>query len=208
MTAPTPAQAPNLMGCYAGFVSRLMAFVVDAVIVGFSLAALTWFVSVTGSMISVVLGLSFEMLAGENKLMNIAISSTLVTALALLYIIGYHVLFTVFVGQTPGKALLGLRVVTLEGRRVPFFRALLRVAAYVLSALPLYLGFLWVFVDDRRQAWHDKLVGTLVIYTWAARPDERFLVREMGQIGLQTASPGPGRPNEQAASRGDAGIQP
>jgi len=40
----------------------------------------------------------------------------------------------------------------------------LRYIGYYLSALPLFLGFLWVFVDPRRQAWHDKLSGTVVVH--------------------------------------------
>jgi uncharacterized RDD family membrane protein YckC len=45
----------------------------------------------------------------------------------------------------------------------------------VLAALPLYLGFLWSLVDNRRQGLHDKVAGTCVVYAWAARPDEAFL---------------------------------
>jgi uncharacterized RDD family membrane protein YckC len=70
---------------------------------------------------------------------------------------------------------MGVRVLTVDGRNVPFWRACLRVLAYVLSAIVFFLGFLWVLVDDQRQAWHDKIARTYVVYVWAARPDERFL---------------------------------
>lgn len=39
----------------------------------------------------------------------------------------------------------------------------LRYIGYYLSALPLFLGFLWVLIDPRRQAWHDKLSRTVVV---------------------------------------------
>jgi uncharacterized RDD family membrane protein YckC len=42
-----------------------------------------------------------------------------------------------------------------------------------------FLGFLWIFVDRRRQGWHDKIANTYVIYTWAAKPDERFLAKRI-----------------------------
>jgi uncharacterized RDD family membrane protein YckC len=77
---------------------------------------------------------------------------------------------------------MGLRVVTINGKRLSLLRAILRLIGYLLSALPLYLGFLWTLVDDRRQGWHDKLAGTCVVYTWAARPDERFLAYQLRHL--------------------------
>jgi uncharacterized RDD family membrane protein YckC len=59
-------------------------------------------------------------------------------------------------------------------------RAAIRFAGYLLSALPFYLGFLWVLGPERR-GFHDRLAGTEVVYTRrprrkAPRPDERSLV--------------------------------
>ena len=39
-----------------------------------------------------------------------------------------------------------------------------RYFAYLLSFLPLGLGFLWIAFDSKKQGWHDKLAGTAVIY--------------------------------------------
>ena len=68
-------------------------------------------------------------------------------------------------GQTPGKSLLNLRVVKTDGSRINGTEAIIRQAGYVTSALPFLMGFVWIFYDDKRQAWHDKLVGTVVIHT-------------------------------------------
>jgi uncharacterized RDD family membrane protein YckC len=76
----------------------------------------------------------------------------------------YNVLFWWLRGQTPGKWLLGLRVVALGGGRVGFARAVIRLVGYLLSALPFYLGFLWI-VGPERRGFHDRLAGTEVIYT-------------------------------------------
>lgn len=83
---------------------------------------------------------------------------------------------------------MGLRVVRMDGSKLSPWLAFVRVVGYIISAIPLYLGFLWIFVDDRRQAWHDKLAGTCVIYTWAARPDERFLAEETKQLSAPEAA--------------------
>ncbi len=38
-----------------------------------------------------------------------------------------------------------------------------RYLGYYLSILGLGLGFFWIMWDKRKQGWHDKLAGTLVI---------------------------------------------
>ena len=77
--------------------------------------------------------------------------------------------------QTVGKALMGLRVLGQDGRRLTFSQALIRALSYYISGLALFIGFLWVLVDDRRQAWHDKLARTLVVYEWDAQYEERLV---------------------------------
>lgn len=69
-----------------------------------------------------------------------------------------------FSGQTVGKWVMGLRVVGADGQPPPLGRAMIRFAGYLLSAAPLYLGFVWVLFDDDRRAWHDRLARTWVIY--------------------------------------------
>jgi uncharacterized RDD family membrane protein YckC len=65
---------------------------------------------------------------------------------------------------TPGKLVLGLRIVDAETGGTPRFgRLVLRYLGYLVSALPLGLGYLWALWDPRRQAWHDKMAGTLVV---------------------------------------------
>jgi uncharacterized RDD family membrane protein YckC len=67
---------------------------------------------------------------------------------------------------TPGKLVLGLRIVDAETGGTPRIgRLVLRYVGYLVSALPLGLGYLWALWDPRRQGWHDKMAGTLVIRT-------------------------------------------
>ena len=42
---------------------------------------------------------------------------------------------------------------------------LIRYIGYYLSTIPLLLGLVWVAVDPRKQGWHDKLAGTVVVST-------------------------------------------
>jgi uncharacterized RDD family membrane protein YckC len=74
----------------------------------------------------------------------------------------YFTYFHGLTGQTPGKMLFRVRVTRLDGETMTMGIAFLRWAAYHLSSI-LLLGFLWVAVDPRKQGWHDKIAGTVVI---------------------------------------------
>jgi uncharacterized RDD family membrane protein YckC len=75
----------------------------------------------------------------------------------------YFFIFHASRGQTPGKQLLGLRVIDGYGARPGLFRTLIRTASYLLSALPCSLGFLWIGFDRERRALHDWVAGTYVV---------------------------------------------
>ena len=67
-------------------------------------------------------------------------------------------------GATPGKIAIAARIVDAQTGQPPSTaRLVVRLFAYVVSALPLYLGFLWIAFDRRKQGWHDKIAGTVVI---------------------------------------------
>lgn len=66
-------------------------------------------------------------------------------------------------GWTPGKAALGLRVVRSDGRRPGLVHGTARYGSKALSALVLYLGYLWMLWDSDRQTWHDKASSTYVV---------------------------------------------
>jgi uncharacterized RDD family membrane protein YckC len=76
-------------------------------------------------------------------------------------------------GQTIGKAIMRIRVMQLRtGEPLGFGRAAGRYLAKYLSALPLFLGFLWAAWDREKQTWHDKIVGSVVVPT-SAYPVDR-----------------------------------
>jgi len=65
---------------------------------------------------------------------------------------------------TPGKALLGLRVVDAEScAALSLVQGIRRYLSYFVSIVPFGLGLLWVAFDDRKQGWHDKLADTVVV---------------------------------------------
>jgi uncharacterized RDD family membrane protein YckC len=79
--------------------------------------------------------------------------------------------FWVKLQGTPGKLLLGCRVVNaVGGGPLSLRQALLRCLGYLVSTLPLLLGFVWIAFDRRRQGLHDKLASSLVILAPAPAP--------------------------------------
>ena len=65
---------------------------------------------------------------------------------------------------TPGKMVIRAKVVDARTGMVPTTGQYIgRYFAYILSSLPLGLGYIWIAIDDRKQGWHDKLAGTVVV---------------------------------------------
>lgn len=92
----------------------------------------------------------------------------------------YFVFFWTLAGVTPGKALAGLRVVTRDGRHLSLVRSIIRLFGYWVSTLLYGLGYLWIAIDNRREAWHDKIARTAVIYAWDAHRSTRSLDSVVG----------------------------
>jgi uncharacterized RDD family membrane protein YckC len=66
-------------------------------------------------------------------------------------------------GSTIGGIICGLRVVRLDGRPIDWPTAIVRALSCFLSLAVVGLGFLWIAIDADRQAWHDKIAGTVVV---------------------------------------------
>jgi uncharacterized RDD family membrane protein YckC len=56
---------------------------------------------------------------------------------------------------TWGKYIMGIEVRGPHRHSLKFGRALARNMGKIVSALPLYLGFLWAFFSKSSDAWHD-----------------------------------------------------
>ncbi len=147
--AATPVTRPGPMAGfhYAGFWVRFLALLIDVVALGIFTTGLLPFagpqVSVTGS--------SFTVNASANAI------STLV---GLVYFVG----FWAWRGQTLGMMPFDMQVVGVaDGRKIDVVRALLRYVGFIISIIPLFLGLIWAAFDARKQGWHDKIAGTVVI---------------------------------------------
>lgn len=81
------------------------------------------------------------------------------------------ILFWVHKSATPGKMALRLKIVDAEtGQPVSTGRLIGRYLGYYLSIIPLLLGLIWVGIDRKKQGWHDKLAGTVVVRDMQKEP--------------------------------------
>ncbi len=78
----------------------------------------------------------------------------------LLLVAIYFFLFMLSASQTPGMKHRGLTVVTKEGSSLGPQHACMRGFGYLISILPLMLGFLWAVIDPEHLTWADKVSGT------------------------------------------------
>jgi uncharacterized RDD family membrane protein YckC len=96
----------------------------------------------------------------------------------------YFTYFHGTTGQTFGKMIFGLQVVQSTGEKMTIGVGFLRWVGYIISAIVFYMGFIWIAFDGKKQGWHDKIAGTVVVrvknivnglsYSPAERPDEKL----------------------------------
>jgi len=77
------------------------------------------------------------------------------------------ILFWVAFGATPGKRLLNCKIVKINKDNtlsdIHWGRACLRALAYIISAVPIQLGFIWIAIDKNKRGFHDLILSTVVI---------------------------------------------
>jgi uncharacterized RDD family membrane protein YckC len=78
--------------------------------------------------------------------------------------VAYQIYFWTTTGQTYGKKVMGLKVVSAEtGELLTYSEGAIRYVGYLVSGVALYIGYLWVIWDPQHDAWHDKIAKTKVI---------------------------------------------
>jgi uncharacterized RDD family membrane protein YckC len=134
--AAGPSATGGASGPRAGFGRRLVGALIDAILLGIVNAILR---SVLGYGAGVSIGLVVDL-----------------------------VYFTVMIGgargQTVGQMAMGIRVIDFNtGGSIGYGRAFLRWLVSIISALVIFLGYLWMLWDKEKQCWHDKAANDVVV---------------------------------------------
>ena len=118
----------------AGIGTRFVALAVDGIILG------------------IIMGILFGTAEGPGGILGIVVG------------LAYHWYFlTQRKGQTPGKMLMNIRVVKVDGSPISHTDAAIRYAGYTINSAVLMLGWIWALFDENKQGWHDKLASTVVV---------------------------------------------
>jgi uncharacterized RDD family membrane protein YckC len=141
---------------YAGFWVRLLALIIDNIILG-----------IGGFAVMMLAGVAIAAISNNDPENPVVLA--IVLLLYLLVIIGQFAYFALLESSTSqatlGKMAMGLKVTDVYGRRLSFGQAMGRTLGKILSGLILYIGFLMAAFDDRKQGLHDKIASTLVMKT-------------------------------------------
>lgn len=132
---------------YAGFWVRAVASIIDTILIMLFTVPLVFTVYGSGFL------LSDSMINGSWDF----VISYVLPAIAV-------VLFWHFKSATPGKMVMGLKVISLgESEHMSIGKSALRYIGYYPSMMIFMLGIIWVAFDKKKQGWHDKIANTAVI---------------------------------------------
>jgi uncharacterized RDD family membrane protein YckC len=133
--------------------SRLLAATLDGALVLVAFITFTaGFALVTGTAADSVPSL----LAGQ---IGVAASCIVAAAVLGFFSVAYHLLFCSFADGTPGMRCARIALCTFSDAGPTRAAMRRRVAASLLSAFALGLGFLWAVIDEDRLGWHDRITG-------------------------------------------------
>ena len=178
LVAAPPGDGPAPGWGYAGFWRRTGAYVLDSLILtiptyvfifaifGSRLRALASRLTVSSFTIDPVTGqitaITPDATAAIRELLGLyVVVLVLILAINALY---FTLCWWRF-GRTVGQRAVGVDIRReTDGTRIGFWRACLRYVGFLLSTWVLGIGLIWAAFDSRKQGWHDKIAGTVVIH--------------------------------------------
>jgi uncharacterized RDD family membrane protein YckC len=143
MQSAAPSPSTSLTAApKAGFWIRVLAFIIDSIIVG-----------VVNLIVASILNQSTSGRTGIQTLLGI------------IYFTYFWSASSPWPGQTVGDKLLSLRVIRTDGSDLSIVQAFIRYVGLVISFIVIFIGVIWVAFDPNKQGWADKIAGTYVVKT-------------------------------------------
>jgi uncharacterized RDD family membrane protein YckC len=167
--APESGAAANGPRRFAGFWLRLAGSILDAVLYGLLLVPF----AIVGAVLILGVGLddcswessTDELICNGREDVGGIVAGGIVVLVGWLLVLVLYLRALARTGQTWGRKLAGVQVVTAEGGVPPGWgKAIGRTLfAGLISSNFCYLGYLWMLWDSKNQTWHDKVAGTVVV---------------------------------------------
>ena len=134
---------------YAGFVTRTIAFAIDAAVINAAAIA-----------VAAVVALVLSVFPASHQMRSLI--AAVGGVLFAVWVVGYFVGFWVATGETAGSHVMRIAVVPVDGERLGWRRAISRFAGLVLG-LPLLVGYVPILLNDRRRGLQDVMGRTVVV---------------------------------------------
>ncbi len=132
---------------YVGFRLRFVASIIDSILL----------MMIIYPLLTMIYGSDY----GDSEQMLLGIPDLLISWV---FPIVATIVFWVSKSATPGKMAVRAKIVDAQTGNLPSVKqSIIRYIGYYISLLPLGLGYLWIIWDSKKQAWHDKLAGTVVV---------------------------------------------
>ena len=148
---------------FAGFLNRLLAYIIDAIILSFALGIL-WFILF--AILGVNTGL-FEDLENSEDIAAQLMAGSVFFAASIGSVVVSWLYYAVMESgnnqATLGKMALNLKVTDMNGEPISFARATGRYFGKILSGAILYIGYIMIAFTDKKQGLHDMIANCLVI---------------------------------------------
>ena len=145
---------------YAGFGIRLLAWLIDLLVLLFFLR---FIIALISDFFITFIFIYVSIVSADSSIVRF-LSDFIGVFIGFSVTLLYFTLFwsSKFQG-TPGKIVLGLKIVDVNGNKISYFTALIRYISTIISSLLLGIGYLLIIFDGKKQALHDKLASTYVI---------------------------------------------
>jgi len=123
---------------YSGFWIRVVAAIIDTIIIGVPASIIGWVLSFATGIVSMTY------------------VAQLGSVVLIVYLDGIK-------GGTPGKLILGMRIVNEQGNYIGIPMAILRYVGKILSGIILGIGFIMIAFTQKKQGLHDMIAKTFVV---------------------------------------------
>lgn len=158
---------------YAGFWIRFVAALIDGILL---------------AIVNYIIGLLFGLMFGES-------AANIASLFAWVISIGYYVVYQQKYAQTIGKKAMNIKVVTYDGKTPTMFTFFLReIIGKFISAIILLIGYFMVIWDAKKQALHDKIANTYVVYVEQAATVQQAAPIQQQEVPTQQAVTEPQQP--------------
>ena len=146
---------------YAGFGIRFAASLIDSILATILILPIIKYFFATDITMANFRSIETIMMLDLESMLAFVYSELTYLAITIAVII----CFWIYRSATPGKMILGISIVdAVSLKPMSQKQCFIRYLGYYLSMLFFFMGFWWVIFDSRKQGWHDKVSGTLVIH--------------------------------------------